>query len=635
MSLINDLNQWFNYNGIDLNKTTFDLNQYDYDLHKYAELCKHTLEFDETNVSTIIYLKNSFSKYLSNHVIDFEKAITNDDSFIALNNKIKELRNFNSIINSQQNQDIIDNYKNNLKNKLNKIVNIDDCLENENTLADIIFKSLNPLSYLNINQFYKGIFSDKRPIFSQNIYEFKNINELVSTLANTNEEALITLNLIKNDEIQYESFFTFGIKNGQNIYLLNDKNKEKNPLKKFRTRKADKSFYQKVNDSFFPYDDVFDLQQNTRGGLFFNNENTLSDFGLTKNFFHKIIKPIKDLNAENIIWIYLMFEYMEKTYFKNKVDLPLNYSGALIYNKELDCKNKTALAIFNKNNININLVTTEDVLSDKELNIWDRKPTKKNMWIEKKFEKEIDSNNLNLIEQTNQTKFIEYKNYSKTSREILTIKENFLSLKLDDFGTINEIKNHKLFIARYNKALMIKAKHIESFNSTKQQIIDWYCKKLKENKNRIYKYLAEGELNVTRNVYSFNDQSSNIENILKKSLNTVDFSVNHYHGFLLNDNDNKNPDNSNLLLFVFNVINSEAISKLLNIAEKDLPDELKYFTVDEPYEGNSILEHLDPMDYVVKNLWNTLKLSVKIYLTKSEYNELRKQYKLPPNKFWN
>ena len=66
-----------------------------------------------------------------------------------------------------------------------------------------------------------------------------------------------------------------------------------------------------------------------------------------------------------------------------------------------------------------------------------------------------------------------------------------------------------------------------------------------------------------------------------------------------------------------------------------MPEELKYYSLNQPYSGNSILSFIDPMEWVVKNYWNELKLNIKVFLTKTEYNDLRKKYNLPLDKFWN
>ena len=86
---------------------------------------------------------------------------------------------------------------------------------------------------------------------------------------------------------------------------------------------------------------------------------------------------------------------------------------------------------------------------------------------------------------------------------------------------------------------------------------------------------------------------------------------------------------------IFRPKTAEALAILCGCDVSALPDVLQHWTQADLYEGNPILDRIDPMGWVVENPWRNLGLDVAIYLSKRAYNQLRKGLDLPPNRFWN
>lgn len=643
MNLINELHEWFNFIGVDLNSPNINLNQFEQ--RNYAISCKSALELDKSMFSTIIYFRASVKDYLENNSIKLKHLIL-EDSLNSVQDKIKQLKKFNELVNSTDKNILLNSFKNNLKEQLlkNNIINesnISELINDDLLLADILLKSLMATQNLRVNQFYQGNYSDKEPIFSQFLYEFDDVNDLISSLCNTKSDSLITLNLIKDNQIKYETYFCFGIKNGQNIYIIHNKNNDNTPMKKYKTRSSDKQFAKKIFDSYFPYEDVLDLSLNNRGGVYINKSSETEIKDIVKLNKPKELKLIKELNPETITWLLFMFENLKENYFTNKTQKELSYSGKLISNLELDNKNKNNLVIYNKNDNKLKPLTLSDISNKSLENFWERKPQEVNLWIEKKFENEIDLNNLNLFEG-DRVKLIEYMDKDVVDRNLTLKTFEPLTLKMNDFGTKEELIRQQKYIARYNKALMIEAKNKKYYHENKDNIINWYIEQVNKNRDNILKYVAENNLIVKEynyhNFYSEQVPTITNKNIVKKELNKGDFAYYNYKGIVLKREDGREIELSNSrnsVLFVFDIINSEAISKILNLKIEDLPEELKNYSLAKPYIGNQTLSFIDPMDWIVKNNWNKLKLNIKVFLTKTEYNDLRKKYNLPLDKFWN
>ena len=83
---------------------------------------------------------------------------------------------------------------------------------------------------------------------------------------------------------------------------------------------------------------------------------------------------------------------------------------------------------------------------------------------------------------------------------------------------------------------------------------------------------------------------------------------------------------------VFGVVRPDcglAIAELLGVAFEELPFGLQRFETFRAYSGNSILNRLDPSDWVLRNPWRNLSLSVIVALSRRAYNAERKRLGLP------
>jgi hypothetical protein len=74
----------------------------------------------------------------------------------------------------------------------------------------------------------------------------------------------------------------------------------------------------------------------------------------------------------------------------------------------------------------------------------------------------------------------------------------------------------------------------------------------------------------------------------------------------------------------------EGIADIAGVTVADLPIPLQHWYTDEPYTGNSILDRLDPQDWVLKNPWKDLTLRVTLTLCRTCFHKRRKALGLPP-----
>lgn len=78
------------------------------------------------------------------------------------------------------------------------------------------------------------------------------------------------------------------------------------------------------------------------------------------------------------------------------------------------------------------------------------------------------------------------------------------------------------------------------------------------------------------------------------------------------------------LFFSVRVNNALDIPRITGVAYEDLPVFLKHYNM-KGYNGNSLLDRLDPVDENVKNPWDKLNLNVIVPMSKRTFHRLRKE----------
>lgn len=73
----------------------------------------------------------------------------------------------------------------------------------------------------------------------------------------------------------------------------------------------------------------------------------------------------------------------------------------------------------------------------------------------------------------------------------------------------------------------------------------------------------------------------------------------------------------------------ECLALLAGCEVDDLPVFLQNWWAQKQYKGNSILDRLDPLDWLPKNPWFTEKFNVVLGLSKSTWNQLLRERNLP------
>jgi hypothetical protein len=504
---------------------------------------------------------------------------------------------------------------------------------------------------LQVHQFTQGNETNSKAVYFKNVYQYWNVNSLIRSIAHS-EKSGVSLCLIKDKNASH-SYFVFAIRNGGTISLLTDKPQWAHPGQKDMSRRPGRDFSERISENHFPYS-LMNIAYDYRGDAF-----VLEDKTSLVPYQAKAIplKEVKDLEPDEVIWTMMMFELIENKFWKESFRTKeLSYTGEMMHVKEASEELVNALALNSHKAIEAPYITKEDVTTENTKEMWEDKQTAQNEWIEKRYEHLVGDELLNLIDTSDKLKLLpvnstdihsmmemtstELSNYKNTREKQPLVQYEALSML--EFGTKEELLDDQRWYARYNKAKQLNMFAIKEFEETKEEIKNWYKQAVVNNIDSLLKAVAEGEFVTEGFEYGqsmFETPTITSKNILRNYLED-DYWVNQDIGVQLwNNKDECNhtcylTGNPIFIRARFIPSTPTALAKICGCEVNNLPEVLQYWTNNEIYSGNHLLRKVDPMEWVIQNPWRKLGFDVVIYLSKKGYNQIRKQFNLPPNKFW-
>lgn len=528
------------------------------------------------------------------------------------------------------------------------------------SLGFLMRDALKSMQALECHQFLQGDPSTEKPTYLKYVYEYWNINSLLKAQCSLPNG--ISLNLIRDPEKVSCSFFAFCIRNGGTLTVLTDKPCWSHPRQKYMTRSRGecRSYSARVFDNHFPYHILDTSISDDERAVFDHSPKT----GLVR-YQQQCVprKSIADLEPDEIIWVTMMFDLIQKKFWKEGYKTPLlSYTGEMVVQNQIlaGSPEVSALAVRDYKPIVVDKLSSQDVSTEKMLGEWEIKPTRQNEWMEKRYEKFVRDDLLNLVAHVAEGQFLlvegsnspvvtDAQEYDRDQWMATKKREGFEvdALRPTEFGTRESVVSDIRWKARFNKAKQINRAAREEYEATHEAIEQWYRGRIVANKTKLLDAIAVGEMiapSLVHETFGVKKETTP-HNILTVSTPDYYYSqLDTYSHFRFCGNqatwqyDNwykcwvNNKDAS--IIVRFNPQTPEALALVCGCEVKDLPEVLQHWRADEQYCGNSILTRIDPMEWVVKNPWEKFRPVVYIYLSKTGFGQIRRDRGLPPAPFW-
>lgn len=643
-----DLMAMFNVN---IDGNAFIGNSHQYKIRDDYARAVQCADHDPSYLTSLMILENTFHKLLANISFPLSTILNPDED---LSSKLDFASKINRLLNEDMYRDqkayFIDTVSKGIKH-----YGADHDVK-DSDIFDIRFKAINSFHLLKKNQFLTGEYSLEESQYIKQIYEWWNINSLLNfalSLPNS-----ISLHVIRHPNL-FESYFCILIKNGSNIYTLTDGLETPNPLYMQRSRRPDNIMAKSIDKHLFPYY-LLNLETSLGDLYTYDEEQTTGIVPFQKETH--IVSSFDKLEAENLIWIILLFDLIHQNYFLTQIQHPaLSYTNEMLRNPKdyVALAHNHGLAVINSqvcfDEITVESLHTDNI--DSSALGCDVTTT----WMEERYASKINPELLNVygkieddFSYTIETNELTAKKHDPS---ICNRKSTTLSIKSvisSDFGTEEQLRKDRIFIARHNYAKLIEKMAITEFNEQGPEIIKWFKKLCESNSDRILQKCVE-----TAELYDY--KSSEVKhkrqaienlsglgymngfptitnlgvmglrgNVLKISNFYPVFTMGYAKSLAYGADLNLCCITKTMATyeFGFKMRDSKMIQEFFEISEKQMPEMLRKFTTQKSFgRTNSNLNRVDPMADIV-NPFSNLALTVLVRLSVKGLKQLIENYKV-------
>lgn len=585
----------------------------DWDIKKMNERITEALSYDETGMFATAYLAHYFKEYLSQRKLAAYKLVTDPattdyiNDMKALYAALSEADAENIIM--KEAQTAMSHYE--LDSSSLKIFDV----------IELRTSAIRCMDTLHTAQFSKGkTASDGFKVY-KDIYMYMDINALL-TAAETGMIDGVSLCYIREEDLA-SSYFAFVIKNGENLYLLTDKPSYSHPNQKHMTRCPGRRMADRINSTFFPYSLTnIDMQDMYDSGRYAVKEKPMViDIGSEPARIK--LGDFSAMEINDAFWVIMMLSQIKNKFYDNYHECPeLSYAGGMVMHPAIPVNNYLVPLQEKLPHLVLDEITNPEQLSLKysreSLHLYDH--------IVDRFIKQVPN---------------ELKNPAGYSdKPLLTDKStssgrNYLALNLNDFGTADEIKYRQAWIARYNVAVAIQELNKNEFISNKKKVRYDFFAAVERRKEELVreaisgKYIHQKLASSNSFGYEFTDDTESYCKIELFDKWYENWAKGHIVG-----NRNKCITKATIrcimtggcpgIVLMLSPTSANDLAALAGKEVGELPEQLRQWTKERPYTGNSIISNIDPFDWVIKDEYNDLCFDLAIPLSMKAYNNIRK-----------
>jgi hypothetical protein len=211
------------------------------------------------------------------------------------------------------------------------------------------------------------------------------------------------------------------------------------------------------------------------------------------------------------------------------------------------------------------------------------------------------------------------------------------------FGPKSELVRDRLWVARMNQVQIVQQLADAEFDKDKAAICAWYAEAIRKNRRPILDACARGQwlLPTWRpRTFTGRNRSAIVQaNAVEQWTSRQPYWIGTGTDFRLGEpRDGTHlreiscaelPERRATLFTQISVSCPQALAVVCGVAIDKLPWPLQHWFDEEPYDGNPILDRLDPADWKIDNPWRTLDLSVHVALSLTAYQARRAALGLP------
>jgi hypothetical protein len=650
-----------------------------YHLGELTRGLNESRDLDPTGLTTFMMLRGMVESYLRAITYSAEALILNASSIEA---QLAPMRAVRDVLEHPDVLALIADFQNQLRQAAlhygvpqgKPMEALETFLLDKYDLAIVRRDALLSARRLDAHQFSQGKPDVTPPKYSENIYEFWNVNSLLAAMR-AQKFGGISVVLIRDPVEALNSYFIFAIRNGTTFTILTDREKGPHPAYERMSRRPDRDLERRAARNWFPYELLNLKRTDGRDERLYA---TAREQLVPLNVEGVPLKPIGQLHAEEFVWTTLMFDFIRDRFWNKNERLPeLSYTGQMVAEPQALVGAHGALVRDGAYKpLELPALTRKDVTADTTKSQWETKPTAFNRWIVERYAhlvpeevfNVVGAQARNLLEAKAEELLAATKAMKKHShKEDPTF--GFETLSPVSFGVKKEIQRDRLWVARVNQMKAIQVLADGEYEREKDSIARWYEAAIRKNRELLLDAAARGTLKLPtwRNksggfspkVLAKGEALSQAEGKDWDKAHTVwhfrkpEFHLGserssvvpsrrwrHRPRTISHATCAERPEVRATIFTLVEVTCPQALAIVCGVTVDELPWPLQHWYDDAPYYGNNILTRLDPEDWALQNPWmpnahrvTGLRLDIGITHCKNALNARRKALGLPPKVF--
>ena len=611
-----------------------------WDIEEMNERIKEALTFDQSGMFADAYLGVYFERFIMDQEMTLDKLLTDPE----VESYLRDARTLYQTLKESDSANII-------MADARKAMNFYGLSSDDLTVFDIVETRTSAERCMNGKlrtlQFSSGDSSESGFKMTQDIYMYRNLDAMLLCAANNTIDG-VSLGYIRDDKNVTQSYFAFIIKNGQNLYLLTDKPKQEYPGQSRNSRCPGRDMSRRIENNMFPYDsvaqiDTSDLWNRGRYGTTEyddSNKNALAEAEVPRIK----IGTFSDMSEDEAFWSVMMIAEIKKKFYEKVPQFEISYTGSMIVNHQIENKNeKTALIIRNAlpsmelTDIS-SLADTEDFGCSHEYG--------KCQYIIDRYKDQVDPDICNMIAGSKRYEIADEKHSSKDCFGD-RIPSSIVAFDLDEAcGTKEEILKDQRWIERKNYATQIKKLADKDYEENERNIKEEVGKMITPRIREICRMHLRGDLAYEKTTKkAFPKEEVKVEQV--NYSNQYDFDK-WYTGCY-----SRGPYRYGMerggrkaemrcaftgskagVVITVEPETADQLAFLCGCDVSDLPEQIQHYGEEKGYDGNCLLDRLDPLSYMINDPFQKMSFKITILLSKKEYLVLCEEAGVEKNKFW-
>lgn len=613
------------------------------------------LAYDPSGISTAMLVEEFYTRHLSGRHFSLSDILAPSDHIQWLLSKTETLTN---LFNDEKTIDAFTGVKQSVRSALGHYeVDVDaryeKLLADHPALGGLRVSALRSSQELQLDQFMRGEPDQtEKPVFLKTVYKWWNINSLLA--AALTMPSGVSLHLIATPKIM-ENYFVFVVRNGGNLYILSDIEKEKHPLQNGMRRRPDRVMSNRIAKAWFPYE-LVDIAFDEEDERIYETKTNCRDL-VTYQKEWRELSPINKLEPEVTVWLSMMFTLIIQRFWNENVQADeLSYTGEMLVKSQvlLDRATKANLPVvkdsalqavsISRESISASTASKDEIGSTYDLT---------HRWMEDRYGSKVSEEALNLtsVQGTAPTLSVNFSGRVVVMDDTLEKDRTSVSVfagigyPSTRFAKQSELEKDRKFLARATYADSINMLAKQEFDRRKEEIIRWFKDAARNNLPNLLNYAAnesiwikvtkegrEGTVKSNAAHCRSNKKGEKFHRFMGQC------QIGERHGWyggtsLFTEYSSKircNVTGAQATYLVgFTPTNARELAVVAGCEVSELPDVLQHWDLRRASIDNSILGRVDPMAWKASDPWIELTFIAVLALSKRGLAQVKKDVKLP------